>query len=35
MHKRFPLIEKGEMFFEVAEKNKNIISFCNIEIKGS
>lgn len=33
MEKQFPLIGKGEMFFEVAEENKNIIGFCNIEIK--
>ncbi len=30
----FTLIEKGQMFFEVAEENENIIGFCNIEIKG-
>ena len=33
MQKQLPLIEKEEMFFEVAEENKNIIGFCNIEIK--
>ena len=33
MEKQFPLVEKGEMFFEVAEKNGNIIGFCNIELK--
>lgn len=35
VQKQFPLVKKGEMFFEVAEENKSIIGFCNIEIKDS
>lgn len=30
MQKQLSLIEKGEMFFEVVEEDKNIIGFCNI-----
>ena len=33
LQKQFPLIEKGGIFFEVAKENKNIIGFCNIELK--
>lgn len=33
MQKQLSLIEKGEMFFEVAKENENIIGFCNIEVK--
>ena len=35
MQKQLPLIEKEEMFFEVAEENKSIIGFCNIEIRNN
>lgn len=33
MKKQLPLIESGEMFFEVAKENESIIGFCNIEVK--
>lgn len=33
LQKQFPLIEKREIFFEVAEEDKSIIGFCNIELK--
>ena len=34
MQKQLLLVEKGEMFFEVAEE-KNVIGFCNIQIKNN
>ena len=33
MQKQLLLIEKGEMFFEIAKENESIIGFCNIEVK--
>ena len=33
LQKQLPLIEKGEMFFEVAKENESLIGFCNIELK--